>query len=161
MACCVRASVRLWQPAHERHKTFRQQTEHEHERQSWVCALGCLQVRYHTPARLSRKMLHHVRHGAALLFAQLGLRGAARMDGWVELLPNWQVCGFACALLLRWDGHTCVCVHGWLDGAAAQLVGVVCVCVCVCVCTSLFSWVSRWRCSVVWCVACNYVLLST
>uniref|UniRef100_A0A7S3QR11 SAP domain-containing protein n=1 Tax=Dunaliella tertiolecta TaxID=3047 RepID=A0A7S3QR11_DUNTE len=47
-------------------------------------------IRYHSPARLSRKMLHHVRHGAALLFLRLGLRGAARMDGWIDLMPDWQ-----------------------------------------------------------------------
>jgi predicted flavoprotein YhiN len=36
-------------------------------------------------------MLHHVRHGAALLFTQLGLKGAARLDGWVNLKADWQV----------------------------------------------------------------------
>eukprot|EP00798_Chlamydomonas_sp_ICE-L_P023288 gene23288-30524_t len=47
-------------------------------------------VKYHCPPRLSRRMTHHIRHAAAKLFTQLGLEGAARVDGWVALSPDWK-----------------------------------------------------------------------
>ncbi len=42
-------------------------------------------VRLHTPPRLSRKVTHAVRHAAAALYGQLGLRGGACVEGWAEL----------------------------------------------------------------------------
>ena len=45
-------------------------------------------MRYHNPPRLSRQMVHHIRHAAAALFASLGLRDVARIDGWVDLVPG-------------------------------------------------------------------------
>ncbi|KXZ44478.1 hypothetical protein GPECTOR_67g318 [Gonium pectorale] len=42
-------------------------------------------ARLHTPPRMSRKLTHAVRHAAARLFGQLGLRDCATVEGWVEL----------------------------------------------------------------------------
>ncbi|GFR50107.1 hypothetical protein Agub_g12255, partial [Astrephomene gubernaculifera] len=41
--------------------------------------------RLHTPPRFSRKLTHAVRHAAARLFGDLGLRDVASVEGWVEL----------------------------------------------------------------------------
>ena len=49
-----------------------------------------LQVRYHCPPRLARKTIHHIRHAAAKLFSQLGLRDIARISGWVVSEPGWE-----------------------------------------------------------------------
>lgn len=70
-------NVAITQPAHLTRRTA--DTMH-----------GCTaaQLKYHFPPRMSRKMTHHVRHAAAKLFKQLGLRGAARMDGWIDLRPG-------------------------------------------------------------------------
>ncbi|GLC36726.1 hypothetical protein PLESTB_000789400 [Pleodorina starrii] len=42
-------------------------------------------LRLHTPPRLSRKLTHAMRHAAARLFSELGLRDVATVEGWVEL----------------------------------------------------------------------------
>jgi hypothetical protein len=42
-------------------------------------------ARLHTPPRFSRKMTHAIRHAAARLFGELGLRDVATVEGWVEL----------------------------------------------------------------------------
>ncbi|EFJ40498.1 hypothetical protein VOLCADRAFT_108127 [Volvox carteri f. nagariensis] len=42
-------------------------------------------VRLHTPPRFSRKLTHAVRHAAARLFGELGLRDVATVEGWVDL----------------------------------------------------------------------------
>ena len=50
-----------------------------------------MQAKYFSPPRLPRKMVHAIRHGAALAFSRLGLQGAAVFEGRVDLTPGWQV----------------------------------------------------------------------
>ncbi|KAG2428321.1 hypothetical protein HXX76_010469 [Chlamydomonas incerta] len=46
--------------------------------------------RLHTPPRFSRKLGHVVRHAAAKLFGQLGLRDVATVEGWALLPPGYE-----------------------------------------------------------------------
>ncbi|KAG2453252.1 hypothetical protein HYH02_002575 [Chlamydomonas schloesseri] len=47
-------------------------------------------ARLHTPPRFSRKLAHAVRHAAAKLFGQLGLRDVASVEGWALLPPGYE-----------------------------------------------------------------------
>ncbi len=50
-----------------------------------VQALAPMQVKYHHPPRLPRKHVHALRHGAALAYQKLGLKGGAQVSrglGW-------------------------------------------------------------------------------
>lgn len=48
-------------------------------------------LRVHTPPRMSRKTIHHIRHAAAKLFMDLGLNDVARVQGWIIPQPEWDV----------------------------------------------------------------------
>lgn len=54
-----------------------------------MLSITIFQVRYHCPPRLARKTVHHIRHAAAKLFQQLGLRDIARISGFVVPTPGW------------------------------------------------------------------------
>ncbi|GIL64439.1 hypothetical protein Vafri_18360, partial [Volvox africanus] len=51
----------------------------------WVTLPATSSMRLHTPPRLSRKLIHAIRHAAARLFGELGLRDVATVEGWVDL----------------------------------------------------------------------------
>ncbi|GLI67752.1 hypothetical protein VaNZ11_012006, partial [Volvox africanus] len=51
----------------------------------WVTLPATSSMRLHTPPRLSRKLTHAIRHAAARLFGELGLRDVATVEGWVDL----------------------------------------------------------------------------
>lgn len=70
-------------------------------------------------------MLHHIRHGAALLFSQLEFKGAARLNGWVDLKPQWQVrkkvyrikelMQCVCLLLMQLGPKGAARLNSWVD----------------------------------------------
>ncbi|GIM07612.1 hypothetical protein Vretimale_11692, partial [Volvox reticuliferus] len=51
----------------------------------WVTLPATTSMRLHTPPRLSRKLTHAIRHAAARVFGELGLRDVATVEGWVDL----------------------------------------------------------------------------